>query len=359
MLEKKEFRFEQDIETVLASTGGWQSVRFQDTNYDPTIGLDATVLIDFVKETQPRAWKRYVTIYKEDAENKFIKRFNEEVTTHGLLHVLRKGIRDRGVHFRVIYFRPVSSISYDNLRLYEANRFQCIRQFAYSAKNHNTIDLVLAVNGIPLVALELKNQYTGQSVEHAKLQFERDRDPRELVFQFNTRFLVYFAVDHYEVYMTTKLAKNKTYFLPFNQGSNGPGQVGGAGNPANETGYPTSYLWEKVLQRNQLMDIIERFMNVEVKKNILIFPRYHQLDVVKKLVADTQENGAGKNYLIQHSAGSGKSNSIAWLAYHLASLHDKDNNPIYSSIIIVTDRTVLDRQLQDTLLSFEHTTGQV
>lgn len=359
MLEKKEIRFEQDIETVLTSTGGWQSVRFQDTNYDPTIGLDATVLIDFVKETQPRAWKRYVTIYKEDAENKFIKRFNEEVTTHGLLHVLRKGIRDRGVHFRVIYFRPVSSISYDNLRLYEANRFQCIRQFAYSAKNNNTIDLVLVVNGIPLVALELKNQYTGQGVEHAKLQFEHNRDPRELVFQFNTRFLVYFAVDHYEVYMTTKLAKNKTHFLPFNQGSNGPGQVGGAGNPANETGYPTSYLWEEVLQRNQLMDIIERFMNVEVKKNILIFPRYHQLDVVKKLVADTKEHGAGKNYLIQHSAGSGKSNSIAWLAYHLASLHDKDNKPIYSSIIIVTDRTVLDRQLQDTLLSFEHTTGQV
>lgn len=359
MLEKKEIRFEQDIEAILTSTGGWRSVRFQDTNYDPTLGLDPLVLIDFVRETQPRQWKRYVTIYKEDAESKFIKRFNEEVTTHGLLHVLRKGIRDRGVNLRVMYFRPVSSLSYDNLRLYEANRFQCIRQFAYSDKNRNTIDLVLAVNGIPLVALELKNQYTGQSVEHAKLQFERDRDPRELVFQFNTRFLVYFAVDHYEVFMTTKLAKNKTYFLPFNQGSNGAGQVGGAGNPTNEEGYPTSYLWEEVLQRNQLMDILERFMNLEVKKNILIFPRYHQLDVVKKLVADTQSHGAGKNYLIQHSAGSGKSNSIAWLAYHLASLHDKDNNPIYSSIIIVTDRTVLDRQLQDTLMSFEHTTGQV
>src|SRR5699024_5869822 len=292
-------------------------------------------------------------------ETKFIKRFNEEVTTHGLLHVLRKGIRDRGVNLRVMYFRPVSSLSYDNLKLYEANRFYCVRQFAYSDKNYNTIDVVLVVNGIPLVALELKNQYTGQSVEHAKLQFERDRDQRELVFQFNTRFLVYFAVDHYEVYMTTKLAKNNTYFLPFNQGSNGAGQVGGAGNPANPNGSPSSYLWEEVLQRNQFMDIVERFMNVEVKKNILIFPRYHQLDVVKKLVADTKEHGAGKNYLVQHSAGSGKSNSIAWLAYHLASLHDNDNNPIYSSILIVTDRTVLDRQLQDTLMSFEHTTGQV
>ncbi|HLR42988.1 MAG TPA: DEAD/DEAH box helicase family protein [Pseudogracilibacillus sp.] len=359
MLEKKEIRFEQDIETILTSTGGWKSVRFQDTHYDPKLGLDPRVLIDFVKETQPRQWKRYVTIYKEDAESKFLKRFNEEVMTHGLLHVLRKGIRDRGVNLFVMYFRPVSSISYDNLKLYESNRFQCIRQFAYSDSNRNTIDLVLAVNGIPLVAMELKNQYTGQSVEHAKLQFERDRDPRELVFQFNTRFLVYFAVDHYNVFMTTKLAKNKTNFLPFNQGSNGPGRVGGAGNPANENGYPTSYLWEEVLQRNQFMDIVERFMNLEVKKNILIFPRYHQLDVVNKLVDDTQNHGAGKNYLVQHSAGSGKSNSIAWLAYHLASLHDKNDIPIYSSILIVTDRTVLDRQLQNTLMSFEHTTGQV
>src|SRR5699024_10760179 len=174
MLEKKEIRFEQDIETVLTSTGGWQSVRFQDTNYNPAIGLDTTILMAFVQETQPRAWKRYESIYKGAAENKFIKRFNEEVTTNWLLHVLRKGIRDRGVHFRVIYFRPVSSLSYDNLQLYETNRFQCIRQFAYSATNRNTIDMVLAVNGIPLVALELKNQYTGQSVEHAKLQFERD-----------------------------------------------------------------------------------------------------------------------------------------------------------------------------------------
>src|SRR5690625_287145 len=353
MLEKKEIRFEQDIETVLTNVGGWQSVSFADTNYDASIGMDAIVLIDFIQETQPRAWKRYVSIYKEAAEDRFVRRFNEEVSTHGLLHVLRKGIRDRGVHFRVIHFRPVSSLSYENIKQFEANRFQCIRQFAYSNNNRNTIDMVLAVNGIPLVALELKNQYTGQNVEHAKVQFENDRDPSEIVFQFNKRFLVYFAVDHFEVYMTTKLEKNKTYFLPFNQGSNGAGEVGGKGNPHNTEGYPTAYLWEQVLHRNQLMDIIERFMNFEVKKNILIFPRYHQLDVVNKLVQDVAEHGSGKNYLIQHSAGSGKSNSIAWLAYHLASLHDKDNNPIYSSIIIVTDRTVLDRQLQDTITSFE------
>ena len=359
MIENKEIRFEQDIEMSLTSEGGWNSIRFQDTNYNPSLGLDPKELLNFVKDTQPRQWKRYTTIYKEESERKFIKRFNEEVNTHGLLHVLRRGIRDRGINIRIIYFQPVSALNDENEQLYKRNSFQSIRQFAYSENNRNTIDLVLAVNGIPLVALELKNQFTNQSVEHAKLQFERDRNPRELVFQFNTRFLVYFAVDHYEVYMTTKLAKNKTYFLPFNQGSNGAGEVGGSGNIQNEEGYSTSYLWENVLEQNQFMDIVERFLNLEVNKNILIFPRYHQLDVVKKLVKDVKINGSGKNYLIQHSAGSGKSNSISWLSYHLASLHDENDKPIYSSIIIVTDRTVLDRQLQDTLMSFEHTTGQV
>lgn len=359
MLENKEERFERDIETSLTNEGGWESVTFKDTNYDTLSGLDVSLLLSFIQETQPKAWKRYAMIYREDAEMKFVKRFNEEVNAHGLLHVLRKGIRDRGVTLKVIYFRPVSSLSYLNIEQFEANHFQCIRQFAYSNNNRNTIDMVLAVNGIPLVALELKNQYTGQNIEHAKVQFENDRNPDEIVFQFNKRFLVYFAVDHFEVYMTTKLAKNKTYFLPFNQGSNGAGQVGGKGNPHNEETYPTAYLWEQVLNRNQFMDIVERFMNFEAKKNILIFPRYHQLDVVNKLVQDVEEHGSGKNYLIQHSAGSGKSNSIAWLAYHLASLHDVDNNPIYSTVLIVTDRTVLDRQLQDTITSFEHTTGQV
>ncbi len=359
MLENRENRFEKDIETILTNGGGWKSVAFKDTNYNPQHGLDVSLLLSFVQETQPKAWKRYVRIYHEDAEAKFLKRFDEEVSTHGLLHVLRKGIRDRGVTLNVINFRPVSSLSYENIEQFEANCFQCIRQFAYSHNNRNTIDMVLAVNGIPLVALELKNQYTGQNVEHAKVQFENNRDPNEVVFQFNKRFLVYFAVDHFVVYMTTKLEKSQTYFLPFNQGSNGSGQVGGKGNPHNEESYPTAYLWEQVLNRNQFMDIIERFMNFEVKKDILIFPRYHQLDVVKKLVQDVTEYGSGKNYLIQHSAGSGKSNSIAWLAYHLASLHDKDNTPIYSSVLIVTDRTVLDRQLQDTITSFEHTTGQV
>jgi type I restriction enzyme, R subunit len=368
-VENKEIRFEQDIETSLTQYGGWQKERFQDSNFEATIGLDLDKLIAFIKETQPKQWERYEKIYNEDAHRKFLKRFEEEILMHGMLHVLRNGIRDRGVSLKVAFFKPVSGLNYELQKKYESNRFTCTRQFAYSPSNHNTIDMVLLLNGIPIIALELKNQYTGQSVENAKVQFQKDRDSKELVFQFNTRFLVYFAVDHYEVFMTTKLAGKKTYFLPFNQGSNGPGNVGGKGNPENLDGYPTAYLWEQVLHRDNVMDIVQRFMNLEVKKEnqgdrevtkkTLIFPRYHQLDVVRKLLADVKEHGSGENYLIQHSAGSGKSNSIAWLAYHLASAHDNNNNPIFASTIIVTDRTVLDRQLQNTIMSFDHTTGQV
>lgn len=369
MVELKEVRFERDIETALIQRGGWTSEKFQDSHYDATHGLDFDKLLNFVQVTQPKQWERYETIYKEEARRKFYKRFDEEVKMHGMLHVLRKGIKDRGVSLKVAYFKPVSGLNYDIIEKYNANQFTVTRQFAYSEKNRNTIDLVLSVNGIPIIALELKNQYTGQSIENAKVQFQQDRDPKELVFKFNSRFLVYFAVDHYEAWMTTKLDGKKTYFLPFNQGSNGPGVVGGKGNPTNENGYPTAYLWEEVLHKDNVMDIIQRFMNLEEKKEkqgdreitkkTLIFPRYHQLDVVRKLVAEVKQKGSGENYLIQHSAGSGKSNSIAWLAYHLSSVHDAQNNPIFSSTIIVTDRTVLDRQLQTTIMSFDHTTGQV
>ncbi|WP_096081841.1 type I restriction endonuclease subunit R [Enterococcus mundtii] len=369
MLENKEIRFEQDIETSLVSYGGWQSQRFQESNFDPDIGLDLNLLIEFINDTQPKAWGRYQKIYGSDSPQKLYKRFEEEVSSHGMLHVLRNGITDRGVKLKVAYFKPVSGLNEETLQKYNANRFTCTRQFAYSPNNHNTVDMVLSVNGIPLVALELKNQYTSQTVENAMVQFKRDRDQKELIFNFNRRFLVYFAVDHTNVYMTTRLAGNKTYFLPFNQGSNGPGNVGGKGNPANDYGYPTSYLWEQVLTTDHLMDIFQRFMNLEVKKEkkgdkevtkrTLIFPRYHQLDVVRKLISDVKTNGSGKNYLIQHSAGSGKSNSIAWLAYHLSSAHDENDQPIFASTIIVTDRTVLDRQLQNTITSFDHRAGQV
>ena len=257
---------------------------------------------------------------------------------------------------------------------YAANEITCNRQWFYSPTNHNSVDMVLAVNGIPVFAFELKNQYTGQTVDNAKRQWMYDRDPREICFQFNKRILGYFAVDHTEVWMTTQLRGKDTYFLPFNQGSNGAGKDGGAGNPPNPSGYPTSYLWEEVFRKDSMMDILQKFINLQVSeekkrmkdgtektitKKVLIFPRYHQLDVVRKMIAHVRENGAGHNYLIQHSAGSGKSNSIAWTAYRLASLHDRENNAVFSSVIVVTDRTVLDAQLQETISGFDHTIGAV
>lgn len=278
-----------------------------------------------------------------------------------------------GCKLKVCFFKPESDLNPVAVERYEANILGCTRQFRYSTANTNTIDMALSVNGIPVVALELKNQFTGQDYICAINQYKNDRSSKEFAFRLNHRFLVYFAVDLYEVWMTTQLADSNTRFLPFNQGSNGAGVTGGAGNPQNPNGYATSYLWEEVLQRDSLLDLIHRFISFvkekeEVVKNgvsrmvtkeKMIFPRYHQYDVVRKLMADVRRNGAGKNYLIQHSAGSGKSNSIAWTAYRLASVHDADGNGLFDSVIVVTNRVVLDSQLQDTINSFEHQVGLV
>lgn len=371
-MEYKEKRFEDDIESFLLSKqGGYDKGAMQD--YDAERAINIKELVAFIEVSQPKQWERYVRNYKEDAENKLYKRLNEEIELHGLLYVLRHGINDRGVRIQIAYFRPESSLNPDVIKAYECNRLTCTRQFAYSTENRNTIDMVLSLNGIPIVAIELKNQITGQSVEHAKRQFMYDRNPKEKCFQLNKRFLVYFAVDLYEVEMTTQLNGKDTFFLPFNQGSNGAGQVGGAGNPECVEGYATSYLWENVLQKDSLMEILQRYMHLDIDERTvvkngketkkitkrLIFPRYHQLDVVTKIVADVKEKGSGHNYLIQHSAGSGKSNSIAWLAYRLASLHNSKNENIFTSVIVVTDRKVLDSQLQDTISGFDHTAGIV
>lgn len=369
--EDTERRFEQDIETFLLTEGGY--VKEEQSNYDKDRAVNLMQLIDFIKETQEKAWLRYQKNYGDEAPRKMYKRLNDEIDNNGLLHVLRYGISDRGVKLKVASFRPESTLNEKTLKNYQSNKLTVTRQFDYSTSNQNTLDMVLSLNGIPIVAMELKNQFKGQSVEHGKKQFMYDRDPREKMFQFNKRVLVYFVADLSEVWMTTKLNGKDTYFLPFNQGSNGAGEVGGAGNPENPEGYVTSYLWEKVLQKDSLMNIIHRLMHLEVKKekvmkngreqnkisSKLIFPRYHQLDAVRKLIHHVRQKGSGDNYLIQHSAGSGKSNSIAWLAYHLASLHDEDNKSVFNSVIIVTDRTVLDRQLQNTISSFDHTQGLV
>ena len=247
---------------------------------------------------------------------------------------------------------------------YAVNRLTVTRQLKYSLANENSLDVVLSLNGLPIVTAELKNPLSGQTINNARHQYQNDRDPRELIFQFKKRTLVHFAVDPDEVAMTTKLAGRATHFLPFNLGNGA-----GAGNPDNPRGYKTAYLWEQVWARDSFMDILARFLHLQiveriengkkVKREAMIFPRYHQLDVVRKLEADARAQGAGHNYLIQHSAGSGKSNSIGWLAHRLASLHDATDQKVFDSVVVITDRVVLDRQLQDTIYQFEHKQGVV
>lgn len=351
-----EKRLEEDIESFfLTEQGGY--TKTADT-YDPALGLYVNTLIAFVKATQPKEWTRFENTCNSDPVRKFCNAFNNACDSLGLIAVLRHGFKHRGITFRVCYFRPESHLNKTATVLYEQNICNVVRQWHYSTDNNKSVDMVLVLNGIPVFALELKNQYTGQTVDNAMQQWMYDRDPREVCFQFNKRILAYFCVDQTDVYMTTKLAKGDTYFLPFNQGSNGAGNDGGKGNPANPNGYPTAYLWENVLRKESALDIIQKFIHCKDNK-VLIFPRFHQLDVVRKLIADVRQNGTGKNYLIQHSAGSGKSNSIAWTAYRLASLHDESNKPVFASVIIITDRTVLDRQLQETISSFDHTLGTV
>ena len=351
-----EKRFEEDIESFFLSNAGGYT-KSTDT-YDAKLGLYVDTLIKFIQTTQPKEWARFENQNSVDPVRKFCTAFNSACETNGLLSVIRHGFKHRGITFRVCYFKPESELNQTASTLYSQNIINCNRQWYYSADNKNSVDMVLVLNGIPVFAFELKNQYTGQTVDNAKRQWMYDRDPREICFRFNQRILGYFCVDHTEVWMTTKLADKNTYFLPFNQGSNGAGNDGGKGNPANLDGYPTAYLWENVFKKDSMMDILQKFIHLK-DGNTLIFPRYHQLDVVRKLLFDVSANGARYNYLIQHSAGSGKSNSIAWTAYRLASLFDKDNKPVFSSVIVVTDRTVLDAQLQETISGFDHTIGAI
>ena len=377
-MDESEKHFEEHIESYLVSDeGGW--TKATDAGYcsedSRGMALDIITLTNFVQTTQPMAWRRFERMCTISPIRQFYKAFENAVTQDGLISVMRHGFKHRGINFRVCYFKPESELNELANEHYKQNVCQCIRQWHYTEANRNSIDMMLAVNGIPVVAIELKNQLTGQSVDDAMRQWEYNRNPKEYAFGFNKRVLAYFACDLYNVYMTTQLNGAETVFLPFNQGSNGAGKDGGAGNPTTEDGkYVTSYFWENVLQKDKLLDILQKFISYErsEKKKIMpdgstkttvsskvIFPRYHQLDVVRKLVSHVRENGAGHNYLIQHSAGSGKSNSIAWTAYRMASLHDENNNPIFDSVIIVTDRRVLDQQLQATVSGFDHTLGSV
>lgn len=363
----KEKRLEQDIETYLCSPeGGYE--KGDPIAFDRSLALDTGTFVRFIQASQPKEWARYRKIYGADSEKQIVDRFCREVKLNGLLKVLRRGFMDRGIKFHAVFWKPETSLNPDTVRQYKANILHCTRQLHYSLQNENSIDIVLFLNGIPIVSIELKCQFTGQNTSNAIEQYKFDRAGKDAIFEFKNRVLVHFAVDLESVYMTTHLQGSRTYFIPFNQGSNGAGKVGGKGNPANPNGYQTAYLWENILRKDRLLEILQKYMHLqvikdektgEVKDERMIFPRYHQLDVVTKLLEDVKENGAGKNYLIMHSAGSGKSNSIAWLAYRLVSLHNEQNEKIFRSVIIVTDRRVLDTQLQDTVYQFDHVEGVV
>lgn len=362
----KEKRFEQDIEEYLTTAGGY--TKGNPSTFNREKGLDEGTFVSFIKMSQPKLWDKYVKIYGDTAEKQIVDRFMKEVKQTNILNVLRHGFTDRGIKFRAVFWKPETSLNETSKTQYEANILHCTRQLHYSLKNENSIDIVLFVNGIPVVSMELKCQFTGQNTANAINQYKFDRAGKDAIFTFKERVLVHFAVDLTNVYMTTKLAGPHTYFLPFNQGSAGAGKVGGKGNPNNENGYDTAYLWENVLCKDRLLEILQKYMHLqqefdkktgELKSETMIFPRYHQLDVVTKLLADVKENGSGKNYLIQHSAGSGKSNSIAWLAHRLSGLHNDMDEKIFQSVIIVTDRRVLDSQLQSTVYQFDHVEGVV
>lgn len=354
--------FETALVQSLIEQGGYTEGNAPD--YSPELGLFKNEVLKFLKESQPKRWEKIAAIHGADADNRVIQRLYKELDLRGSLDVLRNGFVDYGVRFQMAFFQPASGLNPDAVDLYNKNNLKVYRQIYYSTKVKNSVDVLLSLNGIPVATLELKNQFTGQNVGNALKQYSTTRDNREILFAFKKRCLVHFAVDQDEVFMTTKLDGSKTYWLPFNKGANK-----GKGNPQNPNGYRTAYLWENILQKDSWMEIIQRFVHLQseeievegriYKKEKLIFPRYHQLDAVRSIGENVLQVGIGKNYLIQHSAGSGKSNSIAWLAYRLSSLHNAADERVFDSVIVVTDRKVLDQQLQNTIYQFEHKTGVV
>lgn len=354
--------FESAIEQDLLGNGGY--VKGDPNDISRELSLDCSTIIQFLRKSQNKEWNKLSDIHGYDIDNKIIARLTKELDLRGSLDVLRHGFTDYGVHFDMAYFKPESGLNPDSQFLYDSNILTVYRQVHYSKKNENSLDLVLGINGIPVATAELKNPFTGQNVEHAKKQYMADRDPTELIFRFKKRTLVHFAVDPDEVFMTTLLNGEKTRFLPFNKGFDN-----GKGNPPNSDGYRTEYLWKEIWSKDSWLDIIGRYLHLQteeiktdgkiINKEQLIFPRYHQLTCVRKISAHAKEYGVGKNYLIQHSAGSGKSNSIAWLAYRLSSLHNKADERVFDSIVVITDRRVLDSQLQNTIYQFEHKAGVV
>jgi type I restriction enzyme R subunit len=325
----------------IASPGGYHKRHPDD--YDRALCLLPRDVADFVLATQPKEWQRLAQHHGAAVKEQFLKRLASEIERRGALDVLRNGIKDSGCKFRLAYFRPASGLNEETRRLHAANLFAVVRQLRYSQKNENSLDLALFLNGIPIFTAEIKNPLTGQNIEDAIRQYKTARDPREPLLTHG-RCLAHFAVDPDLVYVTTELGGQRTRFLPFNRG-----KFGGAGNPPvplTQKGCATAYLWEETWARDSVLDLIRQFIHeVEEEdergrkngKRFLIFPRYQQLDCVRKLVGDARAVGTGQRYLIQHSAGSGKSFTIAWLAHQLSTLHDARDERVFDSIVVITD----------------------
>ena len=358
----REIGFEELIESQLATLR--YRVRLAREDYDKDLAMDRGLVLEFVRTTQGSEWKKLVEQYGAEAEENFLKRLDDEITARGTLDVLRHGVRDRDAVIRLAFFRPESDMNPETMRDYEGNILSVMRQVKYSGKNENSIDVVLFLNGLPIFTVELKNLLTGQTVKNAIRQYQADRDPKEKLLAFK-RCLTHFAVDTEQVFMTTELRGLATRFLPFNRGDKNA-----SGNPMVAGKYKTHYLWEQVWARESVLDLLAHFVHVQVeevenergqkkKTETLLFPRYHQLDTVRRILDDVREAGSGKNYLVQHSAGSGKSNTIAWTAHRLSELYGEDNTKVFDTIIVITDRRVLDRQLSETVESFSQVRGVV
>ena len=362
--------FESTVESMLLEAGWRAGDRGE---WDIDRALFPARAVAFIRDTQPDEWARMAGLHGDDIESLIVAQLARELDTKGALDVLRHGFRFSGRTFRLAYFAPAHGLNPDARARFERNELTVTRQAPCHPRKGDTLDLVFALNGVPVATCELKNPMTGQTWRDAVRQYEQDRDPNAPLFRFKRRALVHFAADPDEVHMTTRLAGAGTRFLPFNRGSN-PGAVHcGAGNPANPDGYRTDYFWREVLERERFLDILGSYVFLETreekvedakgarteKRETMIFPRYHQLDSVHGLVEAARADGPGRNYLIQHSAGSGKTNSISWLSHRLASLHTAADEKVFDCVVVITDRRVLDRQLQDAIYQIEHAQGVV
>ena len=360
----KEKGFEEFIEGCLIDEKMGKYRKRLSDDYDKELAMDKELVLEFIKTTQPDEWKKLEEQYSDKTEEKFIERLDKEISDRGVLSVFREGIIDRGVSLKLAFWRPQTGHNPEAMKDYEGNILSVMRQVKYSSKNENSIDMAIFLNGLPIFTVELKNQLTGQSVIDSIQQYRTDRDPKEKLLTFR-RCLVHFAVDTVQVFMTTELKGLRTRFLPFNKGDRAS-----AGNPVVEGKYKTHYLWESIWSKDNVLGLVGDFVQLyteefedehgkQRKETKLIFPRYHQFDTVQRLIVDARENGAGKNYLVQHSAGSGKSNTIAWVAHRLSGLHNDDNKSVFDGVIVLTDRKVLDRQLSQTVESFAQVRGVV